>query len=61
MYQVDCSPENLKAGTGKKLWWICDKGHEWQRDGYSMKRLKSQEKCPQCRKENLLNKLSDSK
>ena len=43
MYQEDCSPENLKAGTGIKLWWICDKGHEWQRDGYSMKILKSED------------------
>jgi hypothetical protein len=49
------SPENLKAGTGIKLWWICDKGHEWQRDGYSMKSLKSEEKCPHCRKENQSN------
>ena len=45
------SPENLKAGTGIKLWWICDKGHEWQRDGYSVKILKSEEKCPHCRNE----------
>ena len=47
----DHSPETLKAGTGIKLWWICDKGHEWQRDGDHMKRLKSEEKCPHCRKE----------
>jgi|TARA_A200000159_G_scaffold156856_1_gene172266 rubrerythrin len=47
----DHSPETLKAGTGIKLWWICDEGHEWQRDGYSMKILKSEEKCPHCRKE----------
>ena len=33
----------------KKVWWQCKNGHEWQRDGYSMKRLKSEEKCPHCR------------
>ncbi len=23
-------PENFTANSGKKVWWICDKGHEWQ-------------------------------
>ena len=49
------SPENLKAGTGIKLWWICNKGHEWQRDGYSMKNLTSADKCPHCRKANSMS------
>jgi hypothetical protein len=31
----DHSPENLKAGTGIKLWWICDEGHEWKANIYS--------------------------
>lgn len=24
------SPKDVKAGSEKKVWWICDKGHEWQ-------------------------------
>jgi Zn finger protein HypA/HybF involved in hydrogenase expression len=28
------TPDNLLAGTHKKLWWLCSKcDHEWQRDG----------------------------
>ena len=42
-------PEDFLHKSNKMIWWICDKGHEWQRDGYSMKRLKSEEKCPHCR------------
>lgn len=24
------NPENLSVGTNKKVWWICEKRHEWQ-------------------------------
>ena len=24
------TPEDLTAGTRRKVWWRCDKGHEWQ-------------------------------
>lgn len=24
------TPENVSAGTRRKAWWICEKGHEWQ-------------------------------
>ncbi|MBR6870222.1 MAG: hypothetical protein IKM91_01200 [Candidatus Methanomethylophilaceae archaeon] len=23
-------PRDFTAGSGKKAWWVCDKGHEWQ-------------------------------
>ena len=26
----DLAPEMVTAGSGKKVWWICAKGHEWQ-------------------------------
>ena len=26
----ELKPENFTANSGKKVWWICDKGHEWQ-------------------------------
>lgn len=26
----DLSPSNFTAGNDKKIWWICEKGHEWQ-------------------------------
>ena len=43
------TPFNLKAGSGKKLWWRCEKGHEWQQTGDKLKRLTSRQKCSQCR------------
>ena len=24
------TPYNVRPGSGKKIWWICKKGHEWQ-------------------------------
>lgn len=24
------TPKNVVAGSGKKVWWKCKKGHEWQ-------------------------------
>ncbi len=26
----DLKPEHFTASSGKKVWWICQKGHEWQ-------------------------------
>ena len=27
---IDCSPQMFVAGSTKKVWWICSKGHEWK-------------------------------
>jgi hypothetical protein len=47
------TPYNLKAGTGRKLWWRCKEGHEWQQTGDKLKRLSSHQKCSQCRNSEL--------
>ena len=26
----DLTPRMVTAGSTKKAWWLCDKGHEWQ-------------------------------
>ena len=26
----DLKPKDVTANSGKKVWWKCDKGHEWQ-------------------------------
>jgi hypothetical protein len=26
----DLTPEDVVASSGKKVWWICEKGHEWE-------------------------------
>ncbi|MGM9619259.1 MAG: zinc-ribbon domain-containing protein [Oscillospiraceae bacterium] len=39
-------PENVAAGTRRKVWWRCDKGHEWQASVVS--RASSGAGCPVC-------------
>lgn len=44
----DVKPTNIKASTGKLLWWRCSNGHEWRQRGYAL--LKNTgEPCPKCR------------
>jgi very-short-patch-repair endonuclease len=39
------TPQNILAGTAKKVWWICERGHEWQ--AIIAKRSKGKG-CPYC-------------
>ena len=41
----DLAPEKIVAGSGKRVWWKCDKGHEWQ--ALISSRNKNH-KCPEC-------------
>ena len=43
----DLNPRNVTPGSGKKIWWICSKGHEWQAPVYSRSRGTG---CPVCHK-----------
>ena len=27
---INVDPKTIKSYSGKKVWWICDKGHEWE-------------------------------
>ncbi len=38
-------PRDVTPGSGKKVWWICDKGHEWEAVVYSRSRGSG---CPYC-------------
>lgn len=40
-------PENFVAGSGRKIWWRCGKGHEWQASIMS-RTGKSRLGCPVC-------------
>jgi len=42
------TPELISTGSGKRVWWKCEKGHEWQVD--IKNRAQKGSKCPQCRK-----------
>ena len=44
---IDLLPSDVTCGSGKKVWWICDKGHEWQ--AVIAKRNNGQN-CPYCYK-----------
>lgn len=49
---ADLSPQNFTKGSSKKVWWICEKGHEWQA---SIKaRTLVGNNCPKCAYERLL-------
>jgi hypothetical protein len=43
----DLNPRNVTPGSGKKVWWICISGHEWQAPVYSRNRGSG---CPVCNK-----------
>jgi len=42
----ELTPEKVGAGSGKKVWWICSKGHEWQ--SIIAYRNNGKCKCPSC-------------
>lgn len=40
------TPKEVTAGTHRKVWWVCEKGHEWQASVSS--RIGSGADCPVC-------------
>lgn len=44
----DLKPSMVGAKSGKKVWWKCDKGHEWETGINNRHRLKMH--CPKCKK-----------
>ena len=42
----DLKPTNVTVGSDKKVWWICEKGHEWKTTIGSRTLLSSN--CPHC-------------
>ena len=46
----DLNPRNVTPGSGKKVWWICRDGHEWEAAIYSRNRGSG---CPSCNKPTL--------
>jgi hypothetical protein len=45
-------PRDVTPGSGKKVWWLCTEGHEWQAAIYSRSRGSG---CPHCNKNHLIN------
>ena len=40
-------PEEITRGAEKKVWWICEKGHEWEARVANRRGINSN-KCPVC-------------
>lgn len=43
------SPKAVSAGSNRKVWWVCDKGHEWK-VGIAERTRKDFTSCPKCSK-----------
>jgi hypothetical protein len=41
----DLTPDQVTPGSGKKVWWLCDEGHEWQA---SIDKRRNGSSCPYC-------------
>lgn len=51
------TPSTVVAGTGKKIWWQCSHGHEWETNGNS--RASSGTGCPTCAGQRILVGFND--
>jgi hypothetical protein len=40
----DLSPDMFTLGSNKRVWWLCDKGHEWEAVIYNRQKTR----CPYC-------------
>jgi Probable Zinc-ribbon domain len=44
----DITPEMVTSGNGKKVWWLCEKGHEWDRSPMARFGGKEISECRSC-------------
>ena len=51
-----CNPSELMPGTHKKVWWKCEKGHEWQAE---VKSRVSGVGCPYCANKKIIKGFND--
>ena len=49
-------PDEVVAGSGKKVWWKCEKGHEWQ---IELNHRKKGSGCPYCTNQKILKGYND--
>lgn len=47
---INLKPDEVTVGSGKRVWWICEKGHEWQATGIMRTRANHPTGCPVCGK-----------
>jgi DNA-directed RNA polymerase subunit RPC12/RpoP len=51
---INVDPKTIKSGSNKKVWWICDKGHEWEA---KVLNRKNNNNCPVCYKTKSFNRI----
>ena len=54
--EFDFDPKLLTVGSGKKVWWKCSKGHEWQA---TIDRRSQGKGCPYCSGRNAIKGKND--
>ncbi len=54
---IEIKPYNVSAGSSKKVWWKCNKNHEWQAPISNRARLKRG--CPYCSNQKVLYGYND--
>ena len=52
----ELKPDMITAGSGRKIWWMCENGHEWQTTIYARTRGSG---CPHCKNKTLKIKIND--
>jgi hypothetical protein len=51
----DLTPNMVTIGSGRKVWWLCDKGHEWQAI-IADRATHHKTNCPECNANNWISK-----
>lgn len=52
-------PDEVTVGSGKRVWWMCENGHEWQATIVSRTREKQNCGCPICSNRQVLTGYND--
>ena len=53
----ELTPSSISSGSGKKVWWLCSKGHEWQ--ATISNRTIMHSGCPYCANRKVLSGFND--
>jgi hypothetical protein len=55
----DLLPTQVSKSSSKKVWWICDKGHEWQATISNRNSSSNKTKCPICCNQKTVTGIND--
>ncbi|MBB2903574.1 putative Zn-finger protein [Kineococcus radiotolerans] len=53
----DLTPRQVRAGTNRKFWWVCERGHEWH--ALASHRASKGVGCPYCANKKVLGGVND--